>query len=204
MVHRAVSSCCDWLECYFSIGFATVIWKLLYVLWSGEIQILLYSEIQIHTTACCQYFIRQLGLYSKCGSFYLCHVGRIAVNICYGRHHPLNWLMYAINGAEICFNPSATVGALRLEWINIFNHYPALDEQDFCAISLQKALMLRVFEEFWWTICMLFWITTLFPWSKGQTLPVPWIREFNVSSLTGILKRNMIRRWWGVCTLYYF
>ncbi|XP_044164382.1 beta-ureidopropionase-like [Acropora millepora] len=38
--------------------------------------------------------------------------GRIAVNICYGRHHPLNWLMYAINGAEICFNPSATVGAL--------------------------------------------------------------------------------------------
>lgn len=106
--------------------------------------------------------------------------------------------MYAINGAEICFNPSATVGALRLEWINIFNHYPALDEQGFCAISLQKALMLRVFEEFWWTICMLFWITTLFPWSKGQTLPVPWIREFNVSSLTGILKRNMIRRWWGV------
>lgn len=38
--------------------------------------------------------------------------GRIAVNICYGRHHPLNWLMYAINGAEICFNPSATVGTL--------------------------------------------------------------------------------------------
>lgn len=38
--------------------------------------------------------------------------GRIAVNICYGRHHPLNWLMYAVNGAEICFNPSATVGAL--------------------------------------------------------------------------------------------
>ena len=35
------------------------------------------------------------------------------MNICYGRHHPLNWLMYAINGAEICFNPSATVGALR-------------------------------------------------------------------------------------------
>lgn len=39
--------------------------------------------------------------------------GRIAVNICYGRHHPLNWLMYGVNGAEICFNPSATVGALR-------------------------------------------------------------------------------------------
>lgn len=39
--------------------------------------------------------------------------GRLAVNICYGRHHPLNWLMYGVNGAEIVFNPSATVGALR-------------------------------------------------------------------------------------------
>lgn len=39
--------------------------------------------------------------------------GRIAVNICYGRHHPLNWLAYGLNGAEIVFNPSATVGALR-------------------------------------------------------------------------------------------
>ena len=40
--------------------------------------------------------------------------GRVAVNICYGRHHPLNWLMYGVNGAEIVFNPSATVGSLRL------------------------------------------------------------------------------------------
>lgn len=39
--------------------------------------------------------------------------GRIAVNICYGRHHPQNWMMYGVNGAEIVFNPSATVGALR-------------------------------------------------------------------------------------------
>ena len=39
--------------------------------------------------------------------------GRIAVNICYGRHPPLNWLMYSINGAEIIFNPSATIGELR-------------------------------------------------------------------------------------------
>jgi beta-ureidopropionase len=38
--------------------------------------------------------------------------GKIAVNICYGRHHPLNWLMFALNGAEIVFNPSATVGEL--------------------------------------------------------------------------------------------
>ncbi|KAK1328267.1 hypothetical protein QTO34_011839 [Cnephaeus nilssonii] len=38
--------------------------------------------------------------------------GRIAVNICYGRHHPLNWFMYSVNGADIIFNPSATIGAL--------------------------------------------------------------------------------------------
>lgn len=38
--------------------------------------------------------------------------GNIAINICYGRHHPQNWMMYGINGAEIVFNPSATVGAL--------------------------------------------------------------------------------------------
>merc|ERR1712080_105293 len=38
--------------------------------------------------------------------------GKLAINICYGRHHPKNWMMYGINGAEIVFNPSATVGAL--------------------------------------------------------------------------------------------
>ncbi|KAK1267950.1 N-carbamoylputrescine amidase [Acorus gramineus] len=38
--------------------------------------------------------------------------GKIAINICYGRHHPLNWLAFGLNGAEIVFNPSATVGAL--------------------------------------------------------------------------------------------
>ena len=38
--------------------------------------------------------------------------GKIGINICYGRHHPLNWLMFGINGAEMVFNPSATVGAL--------------------------------------------------------------------------------------------
>jgi len=38
--------------------------------------------------------------------------GKIAINICYGRHHPQNWMMYGVNGAEIVFNPSATVGGL--------------------------------------------------------------------------------------------
>lgn len=35
--------------------------------------------------------------------------GRIAINICYGRHHPQNWMMFGLNGAEIVFNPAATV-----------------------------------------------------------------------------------------------
>ncbi|XP_011768956.1 beta-ureidopropionase isoform X2 [Macaca nemestrina] len=48
----------------------------------------------------------------RVGDFNETQFGRIAVNICYGRHHPLNWLMYSINGAEIIFNPSATIGAL--------------------------------------------------------------------------------------------
>ncbi len=47
--------------------------------------------------------------------FYLLQTkfGKIAINICYGRHHPQNWMMFGLNGAEIVFNPSATVGALR-------------------------------------------------------------------------------------------
>lgn len=35
--------------------------------------------------------------------------GRIAINICYGRHHPQHWMMFGLNGADIVFNPSATV-----------------------------------------------------------------------------------------------
>jgi len=38
--------------------------------------------------------------------------GKIAINICYGRHHNLNWLAFGLNGAEIVFNPSATVSGL--------------------------------------------------------------------------------------------
>ncbi|KAM7542367.1 hypothetical protein Aperf_G00000016773 [Anoplocephala perfoliata] len=38
--------------------------------------------------------------------------GKIAINICYGRHHPQNWMMYGLNGAEIVFNPCANLGGL--------------------------------------------------------------------------------------------
>ena len=56
--------------------------------------------------------------------------GKIGVNICYGRHHPLQWMAYGLNGAEIVFNPSATIGSLSeplwsIEARNaaIANHY---------------------------------------------------------------------------------
>jgi hypothetical protein len=42
--------------------------------------------------------------------------GRIAVNICYGRHHPLNWLAFGLNGAEVrraARGPAADGCALR-------------------------------------------------------------------------------------------
>ncbi len=45
--------------------------------------------------------------------FFQTKYGKIGVNICFGRHHPLNWMAFGLNGAEIVFNPSATVGALR-------------------------------------------------------------------------------------------
>eukprot|EP00479_Gromia_sphaerica_P002433 TRINITY_DN12899_c0_g1_i1.p1 TRINITY_DN12899_c0_g1~~TRINITY_DN12899_c0_g1_i1.p1 ORF type:complete len:176 (+),score=23.52 TRINITY_DN12899_c0_g1_i1:151-678(+) len=37
---------------------------------------------------------------------------KLGYNICFGRHFPLNWQMLALHGAEIIFNPSATVGVL--------------------------------------------------------------------------------------------
>uniref|UniRef100_A0A8C3A3C4 Beta-ureidopropionase n=1 Tax=Cyclopterus lumpus TaxID=8103 RepID=A0A8C3A3C4_CYCLU len=62
--------------------------------------------------------------------------GNIAVNICYGRHHPLNWLMYSMNGAEIIFNPSATVGALSEPMWSIEARNAAIAHHCFtCAIN---------------------------------------------------------------------
>uniref|UniRef100_A0A4W4FHM7 Beta-ureidopropionase n=1 Tax=Electrophorus electricus TaxID=8005 RepID=A0A4W4FHM7_ELEEL len=62
--------------------------------------------------------------------------GRIAVNICYGRHHPLNWFMYSINGAEIIFNPSATVGAVSEPMWSVEARNAAIANHCFtCAIN---------------------------------------------------------------------
>jgi len=62
--------------------------------------------------------------------------GKIAVNICYGRHHPQNWLMYGVNGAEIVFNPSATVGGLSEPMWGIEARNAAIANSYFtCAIN---------------------------------------------------------------------
>ncbi|XP_046726666.1 beta-ureidopropionase isoform X2 [Silurus meridionalis] len=62
--------------------------------------------------------------------------GKVAVNICYGRHHPLNWFMYSMNGAEIIFNPSATVGALSEPMWSIEARNAAIANHCFtCAIN---------------------------------------------------------------------
>ena len=56
--------------------------------------------------------------------------GKLGINICYGRHHPLHWMGFGLNGAEIVFNPSATINGLSeplwgIEARNaaIANHY---------------------------------------------------------------------------------
>ena len=57
-------------------------------------------------------------------------LGKVGVNICYDRHHPMSWQQLGLNGAEIVFNPSATVDGLSepmwpIEARNaaIANHY---------------------------------------------------------------------------------
>nr|XP_021187718.2 uncharacterized protein LOC110374367 [Helicoverpa armigera] len=62
--------------------------------------------------------------------------GKIAINICYGRHHPLNWLMFGVNGAEIVFNPSATVSGLSEHLWGIEARNAAIANSYFtCAIN---------------------------------------------------------------------
>lgn len=59
--------------------------------------------------------------------------GKIAINICYGRHHPLNCLTFGLNGAEIVFNPCATVGGLTEAMWPIEARYAAITNSYFVA-----------------------------------------------------------------------
>jgi beta-ureidopropionase len=59
--------------------------------------------------------------------------GKIAVNICYGRHVPLNCLTFGLNGAEIVFNPCATLGELTETMWPIESRYGAIANSYFVA-----------------------------------------------------------------------
>ena len=94
--------------------------------------------------------------------FFYSSAGRIAVNICYGRHHPLNWLMYAINGAEICFNPSATVGALR---------YMCLFELRFQYLLMGKGTQGKLLWGYPIKVLKSYPVTSTYPFSPSKGVP---------------------------------
>ena len=94
--------------------------------------------------------------------FFYSSAGRIAVNICYGRHHPLNWLMYAINGAEICFNPSATVGALR---------YMCLFELRFQYLLMGKDTQGKLLLGYPIKVLKSYPVTSTYPFSPSKGVP---------------------------------
>lgn len=71
--------------------------------------------------------------------------GKIAINICYGRHHPLNWMAFGLNGAEIVFNPSATVGELSepmwpIEVPNLSSHALLFSSSSFFFLVCKRHL----------------------------------------------------------------
>ncbi|KAL4421518.1 hypothetical protein ABPG75_010809 [Micractinium tetrahymenae] len=63
--------------------------------------------------------------------------GKIAVNICYGRHIPLNCLTFALNGAEVVFNPCCTLGGWAFEslWPIEARYAAAANSYYMCAIN---------------------------------------------------------------------
>lgn len=61
---------------------------------------------------------------------------KIAINICYGRHHALNWLMFGLNGAEIVFNPAATISEFGESFWGIEARNAAISNNYFtCSIN---------------------------------------------------------------------
>lgn len=75
--------------------------------------------------------------------------GKIGVSICFDRHHPQSWMMYALNGAEIVFNPATTV-IFHFDLIhlksNVFVNFISLSK-----ISISISVFQAV-NEHWWPI----------------------------------------------------
>ena len=77
----------------------------------NEVHMLYLKNLFYGITQCCESVLILIFVHNSIFLYFV--LGKIGINICFGRHHPLNWIAYGLNGAEIVFNPSATVGALR-------------------------------------------------------------------------------------------
>ena len=100
---------------------------------------------------------------------------RIAINICYGRHHPQNWMMYGINGAEIVFNPSATVGGLSEPMWAIEARNAAIANSYFsCAINRVGTETFPRWVNNWWSLLSITkWVVSIllkFPENSRQRM----------------------------------
>lgn len=74
--------------------------------------------------------------------------GKIAVNICYGRHQALNWLMFGVNGAEIVFNPSATISEFGESFWGIEARNAAIANSYFtCSLNRVGTENFAIFDE---------------------------------------------------------
>jgi beta-ureidopropionase len=70
--------------------------------------------------------------------------GKIAVNICYGRHHPQNWMMFGLNGAEIVFNPSAEIGGSLSDRMWFIEGRNAAVANSYFTMTVTELLFLKV------------------------------------------------------------
>jgi len=64
--------------------------------------------------------------------------GKIAINICYGRHHPQNWMMFGLNGAEIVFNPSAEIGGSLSDKMWFINGRNAASANSYFTVTINR------------------------------------------------------------------
>lgn len=70
--------------------------------------------------------------------------GKIAINICYERHHPQSWLMYGLNGAELVFNPAANTGDDESEQSWLVEARAAAIANSYYTFAVNRVGMVRI------------------------------------------------------------
>ena len=78
----------------------------------------------------------------KCFTFNL-WAGKIAVNTCFGRHFPQNWMMFGLNGAEIVFNPCC-VGPPGC--VHVYDHNMYCTGSFYCNIDTRVSCLLCLLQ----------------------------------------------------------